>query len=235
MPYILSPLITERSQGMWFEGNAYAKNNNYSIQDVKLPPVNYDQHLINSHSLTHIEAPKHVDNNGKTVDEYFLGNYFYGKCVVVRLKGNHYKEVGEGIYHWEVSLKELQSALNDKVPKKLLLTTDEYKKNNDGFHDPNFVLTLSQEASDWLVESSEFNLYGTSWKSSDFLPGSSERPIHKTLFKQAIILENLDLENVPEGEYLLNCYPIRIKGASESPVTPVLFTKEELLAQINEF
>lgn len=228
MPYILSPIITEDCDGMWFEGQAYKKEQIYKIEEGILPPVNYDRHLINSHSLTHAECPKHTQNNGKTIDGFFKGNFFYGNCTVIRLKGNNYKEVSESIYHWEVSVDELKASLKGKSPAKLILTVDDYKKNKNGFHDPNYVLTLSQEAASWLVENDKFNLYGTSWKSSDFKPGSLERPIHNTLFKNAVILECLDLENVPEGEYFITAFPLRIKGASESPVTPVLFTYDEI-------
>ena len=103
MPYILSPLIKENMEGMWFEGAPYSKESIYSIELEKKPPVNYDFHKIKSHSLTHIESPKHINNDGKSVDQYFSGNYFFGKCTVFRLEGNNYKEVGEGVYHWEVT------------------------------------------------------------------------------------------------------------------------------------
>jgi arylformamidase len=228
MPYILSPLITEDSEGMWFEGAAYTKDQIYSIVPGIVPPVNYDQHTLKSHSITHIEAPKHVSNDGKTVDKYFNKSHVFGGCTVVKLSGNNYKEVGDGIYHWEVSLTELQHALNNKIPKKLLLSTQIYHKNKDGYHDPNYVLTLGLEAAQWLISSKDFNFYGTSWKSSDYAPGSMERPIHKTLFRQAVIAECLDLENVPAGDYFIVAYPLRLENSSESPVTPVLFRYDEL-------
>ncbi|MDD0854339.1 cyclase family protein [Halobacteriovorax sp. GB3] len=228
MPYILSPLVTEESEAMWGEGTAYQKEEIYSIRAGKLPPVNYDRHIFNAHSLTHAEAARHVANDGKTIDQYFQDNFFYGSCRLVRLKGNQYKEIEPGLYHWEVKLSELKEALGDVVPKKLLLTTDTYFKNSKGYHDPNYVLTLDQEAADWLVSSNNFNLYGTSWKSTDFSRGSRERPIHQTIFSKAVILECLELSEVPEGEYFLVAYPLNLKGASESPLTPVLFTFDEL-------
>lgn len=227
MPHILSPLIHQNLDSLWQEGPPYSKENLYSI-DGKLPPVNYDAHTIKSHSLTHIEAPGHVVKDGKTVDQLFQGSYFFGPATIIRLKGDRYKDIGDGTYHWIVSKDELKESLDGKIPAKLLLTTDHYVKNKNGFHDPNYVLTLSQEAADWLTSEPQFNLYGTSWKSTDYAPGSMERPVHKKIFKQAAILELLDLENVPEGEYFLNCFPLRIKDSSESPVTPVLFTKDEL-------
>jgi arylformamidase len=230
MPYILSPPITENLEGMWFEGPAYEKETIYSLKEGKVPPVNYDKHILKSHSLTHIEGSKHVDNAGKTVDEYFSGNYFYGDCTVIKLRGNNYQKLDKGIHHWEVSKEELQTAIGSKKINKLLLTTENYPVNKNGFHDPHFVLTLSIEAASWLIENHNISLYGTSWKSSDFKPGSLDRPIHKKLFEKAVILECLDLKDVPEGNYFLMAYPLRINGSSESPVTPVLFEYGELLA-----
>lgn len=95
---------------------------------------------------------------------------------------------------------------------KLLLTTEFYPVNDFGYDHPNYVLTLSQEAADFLISYEGFNLYGTSWKSSDFNPGKAERPIHDTLFKQALILENLDLKDVPEGEFYF-CLSLTAKGS----------------------
>jgi arylformamidase len=213
---------------MWREGSPYQRKSIYQIKDGELPPVNYDEHRIKSHSLTHAEAPKHTQSDGKSIDQFFAGNYFHGKCTVTRLKGDGYKKMSNDIYHWEVSLTELKNALNNSIPNKLLLSTDIYHLDSNGYHDPNYVLTLSLEAAEWLVSNSKFNLYGTSWKSSDYSPGSAQRPVHNKLFTQAVILENLDLSKVPEGEYFLVAYPIRIEGASESPVTPVLFNFDEL-------
>ena len=234
MPYILSPKIVLNSEIMWMEGPVYEKENLYKIQDGKLPPVNYDLHKIKPHSLTHAEGSLHVLSNGKSIDQYD-NTFFYGSCVVIKLTGNGYKCVNQekGIYHWEVSKDELiqniQRVLGHlNLPDKLILTTEHYPQNKQGYHDPNFVLTLSKEAADYLVSHKNFNMYGTSWKSSDFMPGSPERPIHKILFQQAIIFELLDLKNVPEDEYFFVGFPLLLENSSESPVTPVLFHKHEL-------
>lgn len=203
---------------MWGEPTVYSRTNLHSIEPGKLPPVNYDSHIINSHSLTHAEAQSHVVKNGKTIDQYFEGTYFYGESLVIRLQGNSYKPVSN-----------IERVLKGKsVPPKILITTEFYPTLSNMSHDPNYVLTLSQEAADYLVSIDRFNLYGTSWKSSDFNPGSSERPIHKTLFQKAVILECLNLRSVPEGSYLIVAYPLLIDGASESPLSPILFSEHEL-------
>ncbi|MBC7715126.1 MAG: cyclase family protein [Rhizobacter sp.] len=234
MPYILSPIITSDSSGMWGEGTSYEKKSIYSITPGKLPPVNYDAHTIKPHSLTHIETPAHTQAEGKRIDFYFKNRpeYFWGKTLVIRLTGNHYQEVGNGIFHWVITVDQIQSRLKElkmsEIPSKVLITAESSPSNSHGYHDPNFVLTLSQEAADFLISHHHFHLYGTSWKSSDYKPGSSERPIHNTLFSKGIILENLKLDGVPEGIYFMSAYPLPLMDASESPVVPILFTREEL-------
>jgi arylformamidase len=235
MPYILSPLIGFDSPGMWSEGSAYEKKNIYSIEAGKMPPVNYDEHIIRSHSLTHLETPAHTIKDGKRLDSFYKENlnHFYGKTLVIKLSGNRYESKGNGIFHWIVTVDEIKERLNllkiASIPAKILITAEFYPINSQGYHDPNYVLTLSQEAADFLGSHSNFDLYGTSWKSSDYNPGKAERPIHNTLFKKALILENLNLKDVPEGIYFMSAFPLPFIDASESPVVPVLFTKEELL------
>ncbi len=233
MPYVLSPMIGLGFPGMWFEGSAYEKKSIYSIRPGKLPPVNYDEHTIRSHSLTHIETPAHTIENGRRLESYFGQNqtHFYGLTVVLRLAGNKYEAKGNGVFHWEVSLDDIQSRLKHLEItsfSKVLITSDFYPTNEQGFHDPNYVLTLSQEAASFLTSLPTFNLYGTSWKSSDYKPGSAERPIHNTIFEKGLILENLNLEDVPEGIYFMTAFPLPFIDASESPVVPVLFTRKEI-------
>jgi arylformamidase len=155
------------------------------------------------------------------------------KLWSLNCKGNKYKSLTKDIFHWIITVDEIQDRMKalrlETLPNKVLISTNEHPVNEQGYHDPNYVLTLSQEAADFLISQEDFDLYGTSWKSSDFNPGSPERPIHNTLFQKALILENLDLKIVPEGIYFMSAFPLPFKDASESPVVPVLFTKDEIL------
>jgi kynurenine formamidase len=236
MPYVLSPRIIHGSSGMWMEGPAYEKRIIYSISSGKLPPVNYDEHILRPHSLTHFETPAHTHASGKRLDSFYNNlNYFFGSTLVIKLQGNKYESKGNGIYHWIISRKEVEDkvSIHKKIPNKILISTDFYPLNNDGYHDPSYVFTLSKEAAEYLISLKEFHIYGTSWKSSDYNPGKPERPIHHILFEKAGILENLDLKNVPEGIYFMSAFPLPLGEASESPVVPVLFTKEELAIYIS--
>lgn len=236
MPYVLSPMIDVNSPGMWHEGNAYEVENIYSI-DKGPPPVNYDKHIIKPHSLTHLETPAHTQKNGSRIKYYYRNhlNYFYGPTLVLKLEGDNYVEQkNTSIKHWLISKDQIQQKIEKmklkSIPPKILITSENYPVNSEGYHDPNYVLTLSNDAAEYLVHIDGFHLYGTSWKSSDYSPGSLERPIHNKIFTKGIILENLKLENISEGIYFMNAFPLPISNASESPVVPVLFDFEELVS-----
>lgn len=240
MPFILSPIIQETFEGMWFEGSPFVKETIYNIHstDPKSPPVNYSAYTLKPHSLPHIEGSAHTLKDGKTVDQYFTQESlrsFWGKTTLVKLKGHHFEDhpTLANIRVWEVSLSQLKQGIfeatgKNEIPSRLILTLENIPENKHGLHDQNYVLILSQEAADYLVSSPDFCLYGTSWKSSDFKPGSKERPIHNTLFQKAAIMECLDLKQVPSGIYFMNAFPLPLQGASESPVCPILYTQEEL-------
>lgn len=235
MPYILSPQIKVNQKGLWQEGMSYSKESIYKIDGQSLPPVNYDAHILKPHSLTHAEASLHTTADGKNLDSYFMQlNYFYGKCFVIKLQDKKYELIDKekNIYKRVIQKQELEDHLKQiKNPdqfSKILISTEDTPYNTDGYHKENYVLTLSQEAADYLVSFKNFNLFGTSWKSTDYQPGSKERPIHKTIFKKAIIFELLYLKDVPQGEYFFVGFPLRLEAASESPVTPVLFNYDEI-------
>lgn len=229
---------------MWFEGKPYKKEIIYDIHsdDPKSPPVNYFSYTLKPHSLTHLETAAHTQREGRRLDFYFdnkIYDHFWGKTTVIKLKGDKFKDHEEisGIKIWHISKEEILAALkemngSEKIPKRLLISLENLPLNEYGLHNPNYVLILSQDAATYLSQNS-LKLYGTSWKSSDFMPKSKERPIHNTLFETALIMECLDLDKVPAGNYFLNAFPIPLEGASESPVCPVLYSKEEILEELN--
>ena len=240
MPYVLSPCISVGLPGLWGEGAAYERSQIYDIhsQDPKAPPVNYCAHIIKPHSLPHVDFPSHILPDGASAEIFFENprvQCFFGPAVVVRLTGKKWRESATIASHfvWEVSLEDLQQAVervcgSGVVPEKLFITAEDAPCGAEGFHDSKFVLILSVEAALWLTSNASFNAYGTSWKSSDFQPGSRERPIHKILLKQAVLFEQLKLQHVPEGTYFLSAFPLALAGASESPCTPVLYEQREL-------
>lgn len=234
MPYQITPKISVNSPGEWFEGDAYSVENIYRIEEGKMPPVHYDSHTLKPHSLTHIETPKHTQLKGPDITSYLQKDpyYFYGPCLVIKFQNEGWVDKDNKIKHKVISKDELEAKLNEfgpDRPDKILISVEGVPENINGYHDPSWVLTLSIEAATYLTSIDGFNLFGTSWKSSDYNPGGRERPVHNELFKKALILENINLNKVPEGAYFLSAFPLPLEGASESPVNAVLFEPGELI------
>ncbi|HEY9720533.1 MAG TPA: cyclase family protein [Oscillatoriaceae cyanobacterium] len=238
MPYVLSPLIHAGLPALWREGAPYQAETIYASGPDE-PPIWYSAHTLRPHSLPHLDAPAHTQPGGRTVEAYFEEGprrSLYGPALVVKLTSPEWQPVpgARDAFHWEVGVEALQPAVHrltgeEFPPDKLLLTLADLPRDAQRQHDPRFALTLSREAAGWLLSNPNFNAYGTSYKSTDFQPGRRERPIHQALFTQAAIFECLDLAAVPEGRYFLVAFPLPLAGASESPVCPVLFEREELL------
>ncbi|WKE65172.1 hypothetical protein PVT67_16135 [Gallaecimonas kandeliae] len=233
MPYYLGHPCHNQLPALWGEGQPFERQALYRKREGQLPPINYDSHLFKPHSLTHLETSAHIDNAGMTVDAVFSqrASSLFGPCLVLRLQGDGFRSLGNGISHWEVSLAELKAALVPHElpsPLRLLLTVDDYPLDQAGFHDPAKVLTLSEDAARYLVDQCGLVLYGTSWKSSDFKPGAPDRPVHAILFEKALICECLDLRAVPQGRYFLSVAPLNVPGASETMVNPVLYSRQEI-------
>lgn len=234
MPHLITPKFKIGTKGEWFEGPAYESENIYQISDGSLPPVHYDLHKIKPHSLTHIESPKHTQKSGKGIDFYIDANpnHFFGKCLVLKFANTNWLELPNGLKHKIISISELEAKLRsfslNCPPNKILISVEDIPLNEWGFNDPNFIVTISLEAAQLLTSYEGFNLFGTSWKSSDYQPQSTSRPIHNELFKKALILENIVLNKVPEGQYFISCFPLPLENAAESPVNAVLFDEAEL-------
>ena len=234
MPFILAPVVTKDMPGLWAEGSPYSTDIIYDICAPAAlgPPVQYDSHTLKPHSMCHFDAPGHIIPGGETIDDLYKNHldYFFGPVLVIKLNTRNFiLNLNTKIFHWEVKKAELELALSPYLKdgvEKLFMSFKDAESNF--YSNSTHALTLSEEAAVWLTSLPRFNLFGTIWKSTDYCPGSRERPIHKELFKSAGIIECLDLSKVPEGRYFLCAFPIPTFGATESPVCPVLFSENEI-------
>lgn len=222
MQYQLSPVIDEVFQPMWLEGSPFHQKNLYNFEQTG-PPVHYNSYEFKPHSLTHVESQAHTVPGGKTLDQYDL-SYFIGKSLVIKLKGDGYRLVDaeKQIYHWIISEDELKPYLGNTDASIFLITAENSPYLAYGVHDPSYVLTLSEAAAKLMLKCQNFKAYGTSWKSSDYNPGSRDRKIHNLIFQKGIIYENLLLDKVSEGEYHFSGLPVMVKGSSEMVVNPII-------------
>ena len=144
------------------------------------------------HSATHVGAPRHFIDDGKTVDEMELSR-FVGRCTVVAAQGI------------------VTGADIDRIMpycEKMLL----FKGEGEAF--------LSTSAA-FALASAGVTLVGTdAW--SIGAPHAEEGPHVELLSAEIPILEGLDLSQVEEGTYTLLAFPLFLKGAEASPVRAVL-------------
>ncbi|MDR0810452.1 MAG: hypothetical protein LBE86_15215 [Gemmobacter sp.] len=177
----------------------------------------------------------HVDLAGRPLNANADLTPFLGEAAVVKIRNPAWEDVpgAPAKKIFRISKSALLGAIreatgSEAVPARLLVSCDPMPLDASGNHDPDHILVLDYEAAAFVGAEPQFRLYGTSWISSDFEPGSRERPVHKSLLRNGYIFEMLDLANVASGVYFMVALPIPLIGASEAPVCPVLFAPGEL-------
>lgn len=162
-----------------------------------------------SHTGTHLDTPRHFFSKGKSITDYPIDS-FCGTAQVLSIPNKSLIEVDD--------LKKYSIAKNSMV----LFQTD--NSHFDGIHSLSKYTGISKEVADYLV-SLEIRLIGIDYLSVE-PQNSSDFAVHHTLLsKDILILENLRLKGVLEGEYELFCFPLPIVDADACPVRAVLKQK----------
>ena len=166
--------------------------------------------VMNVHTGTHIDAPRHFYPNGKTAPEICLLRLL-GKCIVVELPKRE-KEIsktdlvnaGLGKFYQRVLLKTQNSALWKSQGKKF-------------YHN---YIALDQSAANYLIELG-VDLVGIDYLS--IAPFTNVWDVHQILLAhEVVILEGLNLSDVDPGEYELICLPVKLTNNDGLPVRAVL-------------
>jgi arylformamidase len=232
MPFWLCrPLGTNRA-GLWGEGAPYTQSPIYQAKPDQ-PPVFYDRHHLALHSFCHVESLKHVDPSGAAVDRWGGDDsreLFWGSATVVKIQNPAWEQVGSGILY-RVTVKDLEMSWSRmglrKAPCRMFIAPENYPVDEAAYHRSDAAFVLSESACAYWLRGLARPLLGTSYRSIDFEPGSRLRPIHQMVLKNGAAMELLDLQSVPEGQYILASQPIPLVGASETLVAPVLWTRDE--------
>ena len=158
-----------------------------------------DRYNLNSiytclHTATHIDAPLHFIEGGKSIDQ-FPPDIFIGECLVVETPpGPITGAFAEDNFPW-------------KDCERLLI------KGNG--------LSYLMESSAYYVADSGIKLIGTD--SQTIGNSTSNDVIHKAVLSADIpILEGLDLSNVQPGRYFLVAQPLKVSQVEASPCRAVL-------------
>lgn len=165
---------------------------------------------LSVHTGTHVDAPYHFLPGGKGVDQLSL-EILVGPAQVVEL-ADTVDEIDAGIIH-QAGVKPGTSRLIFKT-RNSRYWADHEKSFQIGF------VGISQDGAEALVHMG-IKLVGIDYLS--VAPYKRSRPTHEVLLSAGIIVvEGLDLSQVPPGQYQLYCLPSRLAGADGAPARAIL-------------
>ena len=165
------------------------------IKEIKNgDPFNTSIITTGSHMGSHADAYFHfLDDSPVTIDLMPLEHY-YGPCRVISLRHNS------------------------------LLTPDDFKGRIDGIE--RIALKcgassyLSMEAAQYLIDSGIRTIVTDAWSVA---PMDNEVGIHRLLLGARVApVENVILDHVEDGDYILCAFPIKYKNCDGAPVRAVL-------------
>ena len=169
-------------------------------------PVNVSKITLSPHVGAHADAPLHYDSAGKTSGQLDLEPYL-GPCRVIHA-------IGKGaLVTWE----HRAHAAHDLPPRVLVRTYERAPVDRWDPQLPAFAAATIERLADAGVL-----LVGIDTASID--PADSrELPSHQVIRRRNIrVLENLVLDEVPEGDYELIALPLKLITADASPVRAIL-------------
>ncbi|MPM67958.1 Kynurenine formamidase [bioreactor metagenome] len=169
-------------------------------------PVNVASITLSPHVGTHADAPLHYDNAGATAGHVPLDAYI-GPCRVIHA-------IGCGpLIRWE----HIAHALDD-LPARVLVRT--YQRMPVDRWDDNLT-AYAPDTVECLADLG-VKLIGIDTASIDSA-SSKTLDSHQVIRRRDMrVLENLVLDDVPEGDYELIALPLKLTTADASPVRAVL-------------
>jgi len=169
-------------------------------------PVNVGRITMSPHVGAHADAPLHYDPAGRAVGSLEL-TPFLGPCRVIHA-------IGCGpLVRWE----HLEHAVHGLPPRVLVRT---YERMPAHAWDP----ALAAFAPDTIERLGALGVRLVGIDTASIDPADSkELPSHQVIRRLDLrVLENLVLDEVPEGDYELIALPLRLVTADASPVRAVL-------------
>lgn len=150
-----------------------------------------------AHNGTHVDAPYHFINDGRTIDAMELER-FVGKAYVAEHKGIVSGQDANDIL-------EKAKELDKEAAKRILIKGKaEISLNAAEVFAQDGILLIGNESQ---------------------TVGTEDAPmaVHKVLLgENVVLLEGIRLAEVPEGVYLLNAAPLNLAGADGAPCRAIL-------------
>ena len=152
-----------------------------------------------AHNGTHVDAPFHFLNDGKTLEQMPLDS-FVGDCYVT-----HH----EGEIDAQLATKILEQAKNAGAGERILIGGK--------------AVVTADAAREFAK--AKIKLIGN--ESQTVGPENAPMEVHLILLREEIVLlEGIVLSHVPEGKYLLSAAPLNLAGCDGAPCRAVLIKSE---------
>ena len=171
--------------------------------------ANVSKISMSCHTGTHVDAPDHFLNNGKTVESLSM-DLLVGRAYVLHLPNVNL-----------ITASVLMAAEIPPRTRRLLFKTrnSELWANGNTEFQTDFV-ALSVDAAELLVDRN-VKLVGIDYLS--IAPFKMGKPVHTILLNAGVVvIEGLDLSRVSQGRYTLHCLPLKLGGADGAPTRAVL-------------
>jgi arylformamidase len=174
-------------------------------------PVNESQLVMGAHCGTHVDAPRHFEADGATVDKVPLQN-LVGPARLI-----HFPDQSR------IDLADVETLDWDRVERVLFRTRNsDHWKRRGGF-EPAFVY-LTGPAAKFLV-SKRIKLVGIDGLGIEQY-GSPDHPAHHALLRSGVtVVEGLYLADVAPGDYLMFCGPLRVMDGDGAPARVLLMDR----------
>lgn len=175
--------------------------------------ANISKFTMGVHCGTHIDAPKHFINNGKTVGDIPLEK-MVGKVLVLEI--DHKENVIS-----DIVLKQHPNITMLVQASKVIFRTKNsslWHENQSSFH-RDYVGVNTAGAN--FLSHLQLDLIGIDYLS--IAPYEETLEPHKILLaKDIVLLEGLNLSGVPGGIYDLYCLPLKLSDCEGSPARVIL-------------
>lgn len=184
----------------------------YNIATIEKDGFNEKSLNIYTHTGTHIDAPSHMINKGKTIDEFNI-NEFIGIAIIIDISSTK-----------EVTLKEIMKYEDKIINCDFLILKTGYEKYWGTKEYFNNYPSLTEEAAKWICD---FNLKGIGIDAISIDKFDSiDFEIHNIILSRGkLIIENLtNLDIINREEFTLVATPLKIEDGDGSPVRAVAIT-----------
>jgi arylformamidase len=170
--------------------------------------ANVSELSFGSHTGTHVDAAHHFVDGGQTVDELPLDTLI-GAALVVELPHDV----------TAIGAAELRAAGVHDVARVLLKTRNAELLKRDEF-DEGFA-HITGDGAEYLVAQG-VRLVAIAYLSVEAFDADEPRAHRTLLEKEIVVVEGVDLREVPAGRYELLCLPLKVSGGDGAPLRAVL-------------